>query len=80
MKKCETRRELLNCDKEARREQMLLEKWGDGFAQLRVATNFQLVTKTKPKKLHRGRSACESARPECAADPPSAENKRTRDL
>ena len=34
---------------------MLLEKWGDGFAQLRVATNFQLVTKTKPKKLHRGR-------------------------
>ena len=45
---------------------MLLEKWGDGFAQLRVATNFQLVIKTKSEKLCRGRSACEGTGPGCS--------------
>ena len=66
MKKCETQRELLNCGKEAQREWMLLEKWGDGFAQLRVATNFQLVIKMKPEKLCRGGSACESTGRGCS--------------
>ena len=70
----ETLRELPKCDTQIRSKQMLLGKWGDGFARRRVATNLQFVTNPKSVKCNK----VEANGQECGADQGSAEKRRNR--